>query len=107
MYFSKNYRGVNRSLRSRVVLAVAIGPSGASARPEMVLQTTRVQGASYNSRITDHANKRNRLRDFALLRKIPPGQEGVEPVPKEKPKVNIGEVIRSYRGSEGFLRAIS
>jgi transcriptional regulator with XRE-family HTH domain len=26
----------------------------------------------------------------------------VEPVPKEKPKVNIGEVIRSYRGQRGL-----
>jgi transcriptional regulator with XRE-family HTH domain len=42
------------------------------------------------------------LRGFASLRKIPPGQEGVEPVPKEKPKVNIGEVIRSYRGQRGL-----
>jgi transcriptional regulator with XRE-family HTH domain len=42
------------------------------------------------------------LRTFAALRKIPPGQEGVEPVPKEKPKVNIGEVIRSYRGQRGL-----
>jgi len=39
-----------------------------------------------------------------LLRcvRYPPGQEGVDPVPKEKPKVNIGEVIRSYRGQRGL-----
>ena len=36
------------------------------------------------------------------LRNIPAGLEGVEPVPKEKPKVNIGEVIRSYRGQRGL-----
>jgi transcriptional regulator with XRE-family HTH domain len=45
---------------------------------------------------------RNLLRRVAPLRKIPPGLEGVEPVPKEKPKVNIGEVIRSYRGQRGL-----
>lgn len=49
-----------------------------------------------------HAKQRNLLRTFAALRKIPPGQEGVDPVPKEKPKVNIGEVIRSYRGQRGL-----
>jgi len=49
-----------------------------------------------------YAQLRNLLRSVALLRKIPPGLEGVEPVPKEKPKVNIGEVIRSYRGQRGL-----
>jgi transcriptional regulator with XRE-family HTH domain len=42
------------------------------------------------------------LRPLAPLRKIPPDQEGVGSVPKEKPKVNIGEVIRSYRGQRGL-----
>jgi transcriptional regulator with XRE-family HTH domain len=50
----------------------------------------------------NHTKQRNPLRPLAPLRKIPPGQEGVEPVPKEKPKVNIGEVIRSYRGQRGL-----
>ena len=45
---------------------------------------------------------RNCLRDLFPLRKIPAGLEGVELVPKEKPKVNIGEVIRSYRGQRGL-----
>src|SRR5215471_19071243 len=49
-----------------------------------------------------YAQLRNLLRRVASLRKIPPGLEGVEPVPKEKPKVNIGEVIRSYRGQRGL-----
>ena len=42
------------------------------------------------------------MRGLFPLRKIPAGLEGVEPVPKEKPKVNIGEVIRSYRGQRGL-----
>ena len=42
------------------------------------------------------------MRVVGLLRNIPAGLEGVEPVPKEKPKVNIGEVIRSYRGQRGL-----
>ena len=62
---------------------------------------------SHQSPITIHElhvthEQRNLLRTFPALRKIPPGQEGVEPVPKEKPKVNIGEVIRSYRGQRGL-----
>ena len=32
----------------------------------------------------------------------PRNWKGVEAVPKEKPKVNIGEVIRSYRGQRGL-----
>ena len=52
--------------------------------------------------ITNHTIQRNHLRAIPPLRKIPPGQEGVDPVPKEKPKVNIGEVIRSYRGQRGL-----
>src|SRR6202162_5190527 len=47
-------------------------------------------------------NQRIYLHRNVPLRKIPPGQEGVEPVPKEKPKVNIGEVIRRYRGQRGL-----
>jgi len=42
------------------------------------------------------------LRASFPLRKIPAGPEGVKRVPKEKPKVNIGEVIRSYRGQRGL-----
>ena len=61
-----------------------------------------VCGTNYESLIAIHSNQRNYLRPDAPLRKIPPGREGVEPVPKEKPKVNIGEVIRSYRGQRGL-----
>ncbi len=56
----------------------------------------------HESRVTNDKKQRNLLRPVAALRKIPPGQEGVDPVPKEKPKVNIGEVIRSYRGQRGL-----
>jgi len=42
------------------------------------------------------------LRAVRALRKITAGLRGVDPVPKEKPKVNIGEVIRSYRGQRGL-----
>jgi len=59
-------------------------------------------GKGCESLITMQSNQRNCLRRNVPLRKIPPGQEGVDPVPKEKPKVNIGEVIRSYRGQRGL-----
>jgi transcriptional regulator with XRE-family HTH domain len=41
------------------------------------------------------------LRGLGVTRKIRPGvRKGI--MPKEKPKVNIGEVIRSYRGDRGL-----
>jgi len=46
--------------------------------------------------------RRNLLRANVPLRKITADLEGVGRVPKEKPKVNIGEVIRSYRGQRGL-----
>lgn len=45
---------------------------------------------------------KNPLRASGALRNIRENQERAWPVPKEKPKVNIGEVIRSYRGQRGL-----
>jgi transcriptional regulator with XRE-family HTH domain len=41
------------------------------------------------------------LRMEGVIRKIPP-VVGNDTVPKEKPKVNIGEVIRNYRSDRGL-----
>src|SRR5579859_5883472 len=102
VYCNKNYLGVkDKQLADGQLTRVARArrPVRGGALREIIRRGPNIE--SYAERPPNRAS-RNRLRVFPPLRKIPPGQEGVEPVPKEKPKVNIGEVIRSYRGQRGL-----